>query len=65
MEAIALLILLNASQQIAWRLPVTIEVEQDVAVIHNSERYESRGKLYWEDLKVKPFHLKKGSNFKW
>jgi len=63
METIALLILLSAPKQIAWRLPVTIEVKQDVAVIHNPERYESRGTLYLEDWKAKSFQLKKGQQF--
>jgi hypothetical protein len=38
-------------------------VKQDVAVIRNPGRYESRGKLYLEDWKAKPFQLKKGQQF--
>ena len=39
--------------------PITIEVRQDVEVTHNTESYESRGKLYLTDLNTRNFGLRK------
>ena len=59
---LALWVLLSTATQSNDR-PITVEVRQDVEVIHNTNSYESRGKLYLTDLKTKEFRLKKGQKF--
>jgi hypothetical protein len=62
-KTLALLVILSGPAQVARRLPVTIEVKRDVEVTHNTEPYESRGKLYLDDVKAKAFRLTKGQRF--
>jgi len=64
MNAIALWIVLAISQrQVSPQSPVTIEVQRDVKVRHNSEGREVRGTLSLNDRNAKPFRLKKGQRF--
>lgn len=65
MKIVMLIALLNLPAQVlnTTRLPVTIEVKQDVEVTHNSLNYEPRGKLYFDSRDGKPFVLKKGQRF--
>jgi hypothetical protein len=43
--------------------PITVEVTQDVEVIHNTKPHQSRGTLYLNDLYTKEFRIKKGQRF--
>jgi hypothetical protein len=64
-NAIAFLIMLAISQrQVSPRSAVTIEVQRDVEVRHNSEAREPRGTLSLNDKNAKPFRLKKGQRFR-
>lgn len=47
----------------AERLPLTIEIKQDVQVRNNYEIPEHRGVLYLEDAKTAAFQIKKGQHF--
>jgi len=47
----------------AWRLPVTIEVLQDVPVINHDLPWEESGKLYLQNHSTQPFVLAKGQRF--
>ncbi len=63
MKMIALLVVLIISTQGSWDLPVTIETQENVEVSHNSLPFESRGRLYLDDLNTQPFRLRKGQRF--
>jgi hypothetical protein len=56
------ILLLGALAQNAQRLPLTIEVKQDVE-IRPDDWSAHRGILYVDDLKMVPFQLKKGQRF--
>jgi hypothetical protein len=60
---LALWVLFSSTTQSKDR-PITVEVRQDVEVIHNTNPYESRGKLYLTDLNAREFRLKKGQRFR-
>jgi hypothetical protein len=65
MNAVALWIVLAISQrQVSPQSPVTIEVQRDVKVRHNSDGREVRGALSLNDKNAKPFLLKKGQRFR-
>jgi hypothetical protein len=44
-------------------LPITIEVQRNVDVRHNTQPYESKGVLYLYEPTAKDFRLKKGQRF--
>jgi hypothetical protein len=60
-QILALVMILSSAAQGSWRLPVTIEVKQDVPVTNESQAVIGRGKLY--SNVTEPFVLKKGQRF--
>jgi hypothetical protein len=62
MRIIALWLTLTALAQPRAPLPLTVEVLKDVEVMH-ANGYERKGKLYFDDVKQKPFRLRKGQRF--
>ena len=42
---------------------ITIEVQRDIDVTHNTQPYESKGVLYLSEPTAKDFRLKKGERF--
>ena len=63
MKSLALILAIFSAGQGAPRLPLTIEVRQEVWVIRNSQPSESRGVLYLGSSTVEPFRLHTGQRF--
>jgi hypothetical protein len=64
MITIALLIALSTPLQTSGNPRAIIELKKDVEVTHHEGLGgELRGKLYLEDVSVRPFRLKKGQRF--
>lgn len=60
---VAVLVAFSFQTRNASQIPLTIELEQDVAVTHNTEPAEHRGKLYLADTKASAFRLRKNQRF--
>ena len=61
--SLALFLIFSTPIQGRKALPITIEVQRDVEVKHNSLPYELKGVLYLYEPTAKDFQLKKGQRF--
>ena len=61
--ALALCLIFFLPIQSNKALPITIEVQRNVDVRHNTLPYESKGVLYLYEPTAKDFRLKKGQRF--
>jgi hypothetical protein len=62
-SALAFSLLAFQPIQTSIGLPITIEVQRDVDVIHNALPYESKGVLYLYEPSARDFSFKKGQRF--